>query len=109
MPYEIKLVNSLQKEKLEKYLGTYNSIPPMFEEISLEGLSKKGYLNFIPEFIYYKQLYGDGLYKYNLKNYDVIIMYINKGGYGYAVFNNWVTNKVRFFTFDCIEKIKRFL
>lgn len=109
MPHKVTRLegNSEEAKWIEKYLGSYNSLPPGLKEISLEDLSQIHYTCGIPEHICYKQVYGEGLSKFGLKNYDTMVLYHLGGGRGYAIVTVWTTKSIRFFTFDCTSAFKR--
>lgn len=103
MPHKVTRLEHHSEECkwVEKHLGHPNHLPPGLKEVTLEELSQTNYTCNIPEHIYYKQVYGDGLSKFGLRNYDPMVIYHFGKGNGYAVVTRWIDKSIRFFTFDC--------
>ena len=77
--------HSEEAKELERYFGHPNHLPPGLKEVTLEELSQTHFTCNTPEYIQCKQLYGDDLRKYGMKNYDHLTLYHFKGGVGYAI------------------------
>ncbi|MHA2280078.1 MAG: hypothetical protein ACXAC5_04275 [Promethearchaeota archaeon] len=104
--YKLIYASNEEKKKHEKLFGMYNDFPPGWEEITEGEFAQSGFGRASIRYVEYRQMMRP---KHLLKgfkgNVSAHLFHIDNG-VGYAIVQRYWDKDVKFFKFDCFNKLK---